>query len=133
MFNGVISVRIKTENQILAVRTKARWLAEKIGFDKVRAGVLSTIISEIARLILSQTNTGRIDILSIRSNMKTGVTILAFVEELERNEIEKKLTEKRRIIKRIDFSTLAVKQIVDEFRIFPVDNRELIMQITKWV
>ena len=133
MFSGAISVRIKSENQILAVRSKALLLVEKIGFDKVRAGVLSTIISQMARQILSQTKSGRIDVLSIRRNMKAGVTILAFVEQLERNEIERKLYEKQKILKRTDLGSLAAKQIIDEFKTFPGDNREVIMQLTKWV
>jgi len=133
MFSGAVSVKILSESQILAVRSKALWLAEKIGFDRIHAGVLSAIISQTARLLLSQTKSGRIDVLSIRHNKKTGVTFIAFLDELERNEIEKKKNQKLNVIKQTNFVRLTSRHLIDEYKIFPSDNRAKIMQITKWV
>jgi hypothetical protein len=133
MFSGAVSVKILSENQIIAVRSKARWLAEKIGFDKIHAGVLSAIISQTARLLLSQTNSGRIDVLSIRHNKKTGVTVIAFLDELNRNEIEKKARQKMNVINRTNFLRLTSRHLIDEYKIFPGENRAMIMQLTKWV
>lgn len=133
MFSGAISVKIKSENQILAVRSKARSLAEKIGFDKGQASVLSAIISEFARLIISQTNSGRIDVFSIRDKSKRGVTIMAFLEAYEKKEKEVKTYEKQRILRRLDLKSLAAEHIIDEFKILPEDDKGLIIQITKWL
>ena len=133
MFSGAISVKIKSENQILEFRSKAKWFAEKIGFDKRRAGILSTIISEITRLMFSKTNSGRIEIISLHNKIKSGVTILAFLEEVERNGIEKKLYEKLLMLEQTDLGLHDAGHIVDEFKIFPGKNNDLIMQVTKWV
>ncbi|NJD22516.1 MAG: anti-sigma regulatory factor [Melioribacter sp.] len=133
MFSGAISVKINSEIQIQAVRTKARWLAERMGLDKGPASVLSAIVSEIARLIISQTSCGRIDIFSIRDKLKKGVTILAFFDEGEKKEIEIKPFEKQKILRRMDLESLAAKKVIDEFRVFPGNEKELLMQITKWV
>ncbi|MBI5401780.1 MAG: hypothetical protein A2440_10105 [Stygiobacter sp. RIFOXYC2_FULL_38_25] len=133
MFSGAISVKINSEVQILAVRFKARWLAEKVGLDKGPAGVLSAIISEIARLIVTQTSSGRIDIFSIRDKSRVGITVLAFLENCVKKEIEEKTFEKQKILKRMDLRTLAAKHIIDEFKVYPGNDKELMMQITKWV
>ncbi|KAF0140761.1 MAG: hypothetical protein FD122_2219 [Stygiobacter sp.] len=133
MFSGAISVKINSEVQILAVRFKARWLAEKVGLDKGPAGVLSAIISEIARLIVTQTSSGRIDIFSIRDKSRVGITVLAFLENCVKKEIEEKTFEKQKILKRMDLGTLAAKHIIDEFKVYPGNDKELMMQITKWV
>lgn len=133
MFSGAISVKINSEVQILAVRFKARWLAEKVGLDKGPAGVLSAIISEIARLIITQTSSGRIDIFSIRDKSRVGITVLAFLENCVKKEIEEKTFEKQKILKRMDLGTLAAKHIIDEFKVYPGNDKELMMQITKWV
>ncbi|RJQ63640.1 MAG: hypothetical protein C4517_03950 [Stygiobacter sp.] len=133
MFSGAISVKINSEVQILAVRFKARWLAEKVGLDKGPAGVLSAIISEIARLIVTQTSSGRIDIFSIRDKSRVGITVLAFLENCIKKEIEEKTFEKQKILKRMDLRTLAAKHIIDEFKVYPGNDKELMMQITKWV
>ncbi len=133
MFSGAISVKIKSENQIPAVRSKVRWIAEKIGLDKGPASVLAAIISEIARLVISHATSGRIDIFSIRDNSRMGVTVLAFLEEGEKKETEIKTFEKQKILGRMDLRSLVAKQLIDEFKVFPGDNEELMMQITKWV
>jgi hypothetical protein len=86
----------------------------------------------MVRLILSFTKSGRIDILSIHNRTKTGLTILACIEGLERLEIERKISEAKDIIKHSDLGSLASKHIIDDFRIFPAENREVVMQITKW-
>jgi len=133
MFSGAVSVRIKSEQQILVARLKARWLAEKVGFDKLNSGVLSTLISEMARQVLAQAKSGRIDVVSVRDKMKTGITIMAFIEQVKKEVFDKKIFDKRKIIKRINFQNLAAKHIIDDYRTFPSDNREVILQITKWI
>jgi hypothetical protein len=133
MFSGAISVRILSENQILSIRSKTLRLAEKTGFDKSRAYVLSAFISDMARLILSQTATGRIDVLSVRAAQRAGVTIMAFLERLEKNEILNRMTEKMKALRKIDLESLTAKNVIDEYKIYPGENREVIMQITKWI
>ena len=133
MFSGVISVRIRTESDMLVIRSKGRWFAEKIGFDKSGAGIISTVISEMARLILLYAKSGRIDILSIRSNMKRGINILGFFEKMERIETQRKLLQSEGKVKRTDFRLLLDKQIIDEFRIIPTNGKEIMMRITKWI
>lgn len=133
MFSGAISMKIKSETNILAVRYKTLWLAEKVGFDKIWASTLSTIISEIARLLLSQTSSSRIDVLSRHNKIKKGITVLTFLEQTEREELEKELYEKLTKLKRTDLDSIYTKNIFDEFKIFRDNRRDLVMEITKWV
>ncbi|MFI5236314.1 MAG: hypothetical protein ACHQLA_00070 [Ignavibacteriales bacterium] len=133
MFSGAISVRILSEDHILAVRSKARWFAEKIGFNIAAANVLSVIISETARLIFSKTKYGRMDIFSVNNQTKRGIAVMAIIEEMERDNAEIRGYAKQEIIRRTDLGKLVSKKIIDEYKTFPGANNDTLMQFIKWV
>jgi serine/threonine-protein kinase RsbT len=132
MFSGAISVRIRSEDEILLIRSKAFWFANKLGFDKYRAGIITTLISSMARLVLSFAKTGRVDLLSVHQKTRSGITAVASIEGMERLEMEKKYSDIHGLFRHVNLEALTAVHIIDDYRILPADNREAVMQITKW-
>ncbi len=140
MIKGSISLMISSENDLVIARQRAASFAEKIGFSKSGSVIVSTIISQISRLLLRLNKPGRVNIYSIQKGLRNGIVISAFSNDRNISKVQtvydKKQPPSIQILSpnlHLDFDKLLSKKIIDEFNIVPVSNKGISIEIVKYI
>ena len=132
MMTGEISLKITSDIDIVTARQKARWFAEKLGFDGSWPIIVSTIISGLARNVLVNPRHGRIFIGSIHKGMRSGISINAINEGFGYSSTNLQ-NKNPPSITTIDFQALIPKHIIDEFMITHGKDKSINIKMVKWL
>ncbi len=133
MVRGEISLLISSDSDIIIARQKARWFAEQVGFSGSWPFVFSTIISQLARGMLKQSNNGRINIKSIQDGQKPGIAVQAANDVKEMYD-EQAVKIKSYLVKNTtDYKALVANHIIDEYNIMPVKGHGINVSLVKWL
>ncbi len=126
---------ISSEHDILTARQKGRWLAEQVGFRGSDAILLSTMVSGLARNVLSSAEQGCILLRTIEHGAARGICI----EMTEHGRHPLRVIDRRRpdagpsravsSLRRM----AARRTIVDEFEIHFTGRNGSQVSVVKWV
>ena len=135
MVNGEVSLLISSEYDIVTAREKGKWFAEEIGFKGSELTLLSTLISELARKVLSLNNRGRVVIRSVQRGSQKGIAINVsenlmiphgISADHRRSESRDRQSDERLLM-------LAEKHVTDEFEVRPKGQIGSVVKVVKWL
>jgi serine/threonine-protein kinase RsbT len=72
-----VRVQIQSQDDIVAVRQRARKLARQVGFSNSDLSLIVTAISEVARNIVEYAQRGEVTITPLKNGTRKGVKIVA--------------------------------------------------------
>ena len=134
--NGEITLLIHTEQDILSAREKGKWLAQEIGFRGSDLTLLSTLISELARKLISLQCNGNVEIKTLHQGGRKGIGI-SITENLTgvyRNAGTALLPAIRDRLSRDDrLLVLAGRRVTDEFILRSGGQTGAVVSVVKWL
>ena len=134
--NGELSLMIRSELDIVSAREKGKWMAEEIGFRGTEVTLLSTIISELARKVVSMACGGNMRIQSVQKGTRKGITISVTQNTVDIYRVTDYAvsSQARNLLSNDDkLLLLAGRHVADEFEIRPVTPKGTIVKVVKWL
>jgi serine/threonine-protein kinase RsbT len=134
--NGEIALLINSERDILSAREKGRWLAEEIGFRGSDLTLLSTLISELARKVLSLDCKGNVEMKTLQRQGHKGIAI-SITDNLSGmyKNIDKALVPaiRDRLSRDERLLVLAGRRVADEFVVRSDGQTGAVVRVVKWL
>ena len=130
--NQISSLGIASEEQIIAVRQKAREIAGKIGFGTVDQTRITTAVSELARNIYHFAGKGIVIIFSLEGDQK-GIKIICQDDGPGIADIKLAMTDGYSTGKSLGLGLPGTKRLMDEFQIESESDKGTKITVTKWL
>jgi anti-sigma regulatory factor (Ser/Thr protein kinase) len=131
MENDVV-VEINSDSDLVAARAEARALAERLGFSRTDATLISTAISEIARNIVVHVGRGTIAMRLVREARRHGLVAIATDEGAGIRDIEAALAEGNASRGGYGLGLSGARRLMDEFEVVCGPERGTTVTMTKW-
>ncbi len=128
----ISSLGIASEEQIIAVRQKAREIAGKIGFGTVDQTRITTAVSELARNIYHFAGKGIVIIFSLEGDQK-GIKIICQDDGPGIADIKLAMTDGYSTGKSLGLGLPGTKRLMDEFQIESESDKGTKITVTKWL
>lgn len=135
MVNGEISMLINSDLDVVNAREKGRRFAEGIGFRGSELTLLSTLISELARKVVSFDCRGNVVIQSIQIGTRKGIAISVSENLFDsyRDSRRENSAGKDGLSRDGRLLLLAGRHVADEFEIRPISQRGAVVKVVKWL
>ncbi len=136
MVNGEISLMINSDLDIVNAREKGRWFAAGIGFRGSELTLLSTLISELARKVVSLHCRGDVLIQSLQDGARKGIAISVsenLMDTYRESGYEGIRLRKEVLSRDTRLLLLAGRHIADEFEVKPVSQKGTMVKVVKWL
>jgi anti-sigma regulatory factor (Ser/Thr protein kinase) len=131
MENDVV-VEINSDSDLVAARAEARALAERLGFSRTDATLISTAVSEIARNIVVHVGRGTIAMRLVREAGRHGLVAIATDEGAGIRDIEAALAEGNASRGGYGLGLPGARRLMDEFEVVCGRERGTTVTMTKW-
>ena len=122
---------IRSDQDIVSARQKARAIAAEIGFSSVDATLIATAISELARNIVSYAHTGEIQLTAIQGS-RVGILIIASDDGPGIPDIRQALRDGFSTSGSLGLGLPGVRRLMDEFEIDSQPGRGTTVKVKKW-
>ena len=132
MLDGVITVSISSDQDIVQARQKGRALAMEMGFGSGDATLIATAISELARNIVSYASSGQITLRVDDGGNRYGLSIIASDEGPGISDIRQALRDGFSTSGSLGIGLPGVRRLMDEFEITSQPGRGTIVTVKKW-
>ena len=132
MLDGVITVSISSDQDIVQARQKGRALAMEMGFGSGDATLIATAISELARNIVSYARSGQITLRVDDGGNRYGLSIIASDEGPGISDIRQALRDGFSTSGSLGIGLPGVRRLMDEFEITSQPGRGTIVTVKKW-
>ena len=132
MLDGVITVSISSDQDIVQARQKGRALAMEMGFGSGDATLIATAISELARNIVSYARSGQITLRVDDGGNRYGLSIIASDEGPGVSDIRQALRDGFSTSGSLGIGLPGVRRLMDEFEITSQPGRGTIVTVKKW-
>ena len=132
MLDGVITVSISSDQDIVQARQKGRALAMEMGFGSGDATLIATAISELARNIVSYARSGQITLRIDDGGNRYGLSIVASDEGPGIPDIRQALRDGFSTSGSLGIGLPGVRRLMDEFEITSQPGRGTIVAVKKW-
>lgn len=129
---GELRVAIKSDQDIVLARQKARALAIELGFSSGDATLIATAISELARNIISYAGEGKIILKAMQGSNLTGMLITASDEGPGIPDIQQALRDGFSTSGSLGIGLPGVRRLMDEFEITSQSGRGTTVTVKKW-
>jgi len=132
VLDGVITVSISSDQDIVQARQKGRALAMEMGFGSGDATLIATAISELARNIVSYARSGQITLRVDDGGNRYGLSIIASDEGPGISDIRQALRDGFSTSGSLGIGLPGVRRLMDEFEITSQPGRGTIVTVKKW-
>jgi len=132
VLDGVITVSISSDQDIVQARQKGRALAMEMGFGSGDATLIATAISELARNIVSYARSGQITLRIDDGGNRYGLSIIASDEGPGISDIRQALRDGFSTSGSLGIGLPGVRRLMDEFEITSQPGRGTIVTVKKW-
>jgi len=132
VLDGVITVSISSDQDIVQARQKGRALAMEMGFGSGDATLIATAISELARNIVSYASSGQITLRVDDGGNRYGLSIIASGEGPGISDIRQALRDGFSTSGSLGIGLPGVRRLMDEFEITSQPGRGTIVTVKKW-
>jgi len=132
VLDGVITVSISSDQDIVQARQKGRALAMEMGFGSGDATLIATAISELARNIVSYASSGQITLRVDDGGNRYGLSIIASDEGPGISDIRQALRDGFSTSGSLGIGLPGVRRLMDEFEITSQPGRGTIVTVKKW-
>jgi serine/threonine-protein kinase RsbT len=127
-----IQVPINSDQDIVAARQKGRTLALALGFSSGDATLIATVISELARNIVTYARFGKVELTVIQNSGKPGIQVVAQDTGPGIPDISQALRDGFSTSGSLGLGLPGVKRLVDEFEIASQVNLGTTVTARKW-
>jgi serine/threonine-protein kinase RsbT len=127
-----VRVPIITDQDIVVARQKGRTLAIAMGFSSGDATLIATVISELARNIVTYAKTGEVELKAIRNTSRFGLQVLARDEGPGIPDLSQALRDGFSTSGSLGLGLPGVKRLVDEFEIVSKVDQGTTVMARKW-
>jgi serine/threonine-protein kinase RsbT len=127
-----VRVQIVSDSDIVAARSMARTLANKLGFSSGDTTLIATAISELARNILSYARQGEILLRAVDGSNRTGILIVASDEGPGISDIRQALLDGFSTSGSLGMGLPGVRRLMDEFEITSEPMHGTTVKVKKW-
>ena len=132
MLDGVITVSISSDQDIVQARQKGRALAMEMGFGSGDATLIATAISELARNIVSYARRGLITLKIVDGGNRYGLSIIASDNGPGISDIRQALRDGFSTSGSLGIGLPGVKRLMDEFEISSKPGQGTTVTVKKW-
>lgn len=132
--NDHIQVRIRSDEDIVTARQKGRLLAASLKFSSGDATLIATVISELARNIVSYAKRGeiRLKVINGSTRSRSGIQVTAHDEGPGIEDIEDALLDGFSTSGGLGLGLPGVRRLVDEFHIVSKPSQGTTVTVRKW-
>jgi len=127
-----ICVPIGSDQDVVAARHKGRVLATEMGFSSSDSTLIATVISELARNMVSYAKRGEIVLGTIHNSDRLGVIVVARDDGPGIPSIDQALRDGYSTSGSLGLGLPGVRRLVDEFEIVSEVGRGTTVTIRKW-
>jgi serine/threonine-protein kinase RsbT len=128
-----IRVLIRSNLDIVTARQEGRALAACTGFGATDATLIATVISELARNIVSYAGQGEIILRIVQNNPAKGLMIISRDSGPGIRSVEDAMRDGYSTSGGLGLGLPGVRRLVDEFTIESVLGRGTVLRATKWL
>jgi len=126
-------VQVERELDVVSARQKGRELAASIGFSSTDQTLLATVISEVARNIVSYAGKGTVLLCPLLENGRRGLLVVADDQGPGIENIELAMRDGYSTGKSLGLGLPGAKRIVDEFEIRSAPGTGTTVTMRKWL
>lgn len=123
---------IATEDDIVLVRTKARELAERLGFDPFATAAIVTASSELGRNVWRHAGQGRASFTIVERGGRVGLRIDFEDDGPGIADIERALAGGNSTVQSLGLGLAGSRRLADEFTLESVVGKGTLVSFTKW-
>jgi serine/threonine-protein kinase RsbT len=127
-----IRVPINSDQNIIAARQQGRSMAVALGFSSGDATLIATVISELARNIVTYAKFGEIRLTVIHGSARQGIQVVAHDKGPGIPDIGQALRDGFSTSGSLGLGLPGVKRLVDEFEIVSKVNSSTTVTTKKW-
>jgi serine/threonine-protein kinase RsbT len=125
-------IPIRTEDDIIVVRRKARALAQQRGFDAFAAAALTTAASELARNVYVHAGGGTAEVEELSDGYRTGIRLTFRDSGPGIANLDRVLAGGYSTARSLGLGVSGTKRLVEEFDIETAPGKGTKVVITKW-
>ncbi len=123
---------LRTEEDLLQMRSAVKMHAEDIGFSKLNQTKLVTAASELGRNVLEHGNGGRVMIEHVKDLDRTGIRMIFQDEGPGIDNVEKALVDGYTSKCGLGLGLSGSKRLMDDFELVSQPNKGTTITVTKW-
>lgn len=127
-----LRVRIASDSDIVAARSRGRTLAIELGFSSGDTTLIATAISELARNILSYARQGEILIRAVDGSNRSGILIVASDKGPGISDLRQALRDGFSTSGSLGLGLPGVRRLMDEFEITSEPMQGTTVKVKKW-
>jgi len=127
-----VSLRIKSDADLVVARAQARALADALGFSRTDATLLATAVSEITRNIIVHAGEGEIEMTPLYNDTKYGLRVVASDQGPGIRNAQKALEDGYAGRGGLGLGLPGVRRLVDEFEIETELDSGTTVTMVKW-
>ncbi len=131
--NNETLVAISSVSDIITAREKGRIIGKSIGFSLTDLTIIATVISEVARNILTYAKEGSIKLIEVRQGAKHGIEIIAEDNGPGISDISLAMQDGFSTKKGLGLGLPGVRRLMDEFEIISELKKGTIVTMRKWL
>ncbi len=132
MISEQVSLRIKSDADLVVARAQARALADALGFSRTDATLLATAVSEITRNIIVHAGEGEIEMTPLYNDTKYGLRVVASDQGPGIRNAQKALEDGYAGRGGLGLGLPGVRRLVDEFEIDTELDNGTTVTMVKW-
>ena len=132
MISEQVSLRIKSDADLVVARAQARALADALGFSRTDATLLATAVSEITRNIIVHAGEGEIEMTPLYNDTKYGLRVVASDQGPGIRNAQKALEDGYAGRGGLGLGLPGVRRLVDEFEIETELDNGTTVTMVKW-
>lgn len=132
MISEQVSLRIKSDADLVVARAQARALADALGFSRTDATLLATAVSEITRNIIVHAGEGEIEMTPLYNDTKYGLRVVASDQGPGIRNAQKALEDGYAGRGGLGLGLPGVRRLVDEFEIETELDSGTRVTMVKW-
>ena len=127
-----LELSIKTEDDVVTVRSKAREIAERLGFDAFATAAIVTATSELARNAWRHAGGGTAFLMAIDQSGRTGLRLDVDDTGPGIVDLERALAGGNSTLRSLGLGLAGSRRLADEFDISSTVSKGTHVSFTKW-
>jgi serine/threonine-protein kinase RsbT len=128
-----VHVAVRSDGDVVTARDAGRTIASEIGFARSDVVVVVVAVSEVARNIVSYADQGSVELASIRSGRRAGISIVARDTGPGIEDVSKALEVGHSTGRGLGLGLPACRELMDEFAITSVVGEGTTIVMRKWL
>ncbi|MGD9882838.1 MAG: anti-sigma regulatory factor [Reyranella sp.] len=125
-------VPIRAETDVLLARQRARHLASELRFTGGELTLIATVISEVARNIVTYAGTGEIVLRLVQGGQRRGLLVIARDKGPGIADVERAMQDGYSTSRGLGLGLPGSKRLMDEFEIVSEVGKGTSITMTKW-